>query len=153
MSKFGSFAYLCVISNITWLDFIRACYFNYVLMSWIVKFIINVETKIPGALSFATMENKIFFYWAFCSQLSFYLDKISYSGYQSIPLQNSLSITILCNPEGAFWSLIYRYWSQFWFEYCWLKCVVIFVTAEVWEWISNFISNFTRHVITYPRWH
>ena len=46
------------------------------------------------------------------------------------------------------WSLIYRYWSQFWFEYCWLKCAVIFLTAEVWECISNFISNFTRHVIT-----
>ena len=23
-------------------------------------------------------------------------------------------------------------------------------TVEVWEWISNFISHFTEHVITYP---
>ena len=51
-------------------------------------------------------------------------------------------------PRDPFWSLIYRYWSQFWFEYYWLKCAVIFVTAEVWECISNFISNLTRHVMT-----
>ena len=25
-------------------------------------------------------------------------------------------------------------------------------TIEVWEWISNFISHFTGHVITYPCW-
>ena len=25
-------------------------------------------------------------------------------------------------------------------------------TVEVWEWVSNFISRFTRHVITYPYW-
>ena len=25
-------------------------------------------------------------------------------------------------------------------------------TVEVWEWISNFIPHFTRHVITYPYW-
>ena len=25
-------------------------------------------------------------------------------------------------------------------------------TVEVWEWISNFIPPFTRHVITYPCW-
>ena len=25
-------------------------------------------------------------------------------------------------------------------------------TAEVWEWIYNFIQHFTGHVITYPRW-
>ena len=25
-------------------------------------------------------------------------------------------------------------------------------TVEVWEWISNIISHFTRHVITYPCW-
>ena len=25
-------------------------------------------------------------------------------------------------------------------------------TVEVWEWISNFISHFPGHVITYPCW-
>ena len=25
-------------------------------------------------------------------------------------------------------------------------------TVEVWEWISNTISHFTRHVIIYPCW-
>ena len=25
-------------------------------------------------------------------------------------------------------------------------------TVEVWEWISNFIPHFTRHLITYPCW-
>ena len=25
-------------------------------------------------------------------------------------------------------------------------------TVEVWEWISNFIPHFIRHVITYPNW-
>ena len=25
-------------------------------------------------------------------------------------------------------------------------------TAEVWEWISDFIPHFTRRVINYPRW-
>ena len=25
-------------------------------------------------------------------------------------------------------------------------------TVEVWEWISNFITHFAGHVITYPYW-
>ena len=25
-------------------------------------------------------------------------------------------------------------------------------TTEVWEWISNFISHFTGHEVTYPCW-
>ena len=25
-------------------------------------------------------------------------------------------------------------------------------TVEVWEWISNFVSHLTVHVVTYPRW-
>ena len=25
-------------------------------------------------------------------------------------------------------------------------------TVEVWEWMNNFIPDFTGHVITYPRW-
>ena len=27
-----------------------------------------------------------------------------------------------------------------------------FATAEIWEWMSNLISHFTGHVITYPLW-
>ena len=33
-----------------------------------------------------------------------------------------------------------------------LASLTLVVTVEVWEWISNFASNFTGHVITYPCW-
>ena len=35
---------------------------------------------------------------------------------------------------------------------CVMKLLIHGATVEVWEWISNFITHFTGHVITYPCW-
>ena len=45
--------------------------------------------------------------------------------------------------------LHYKMWDEITYPFLNLNGA----TADVWKWVSNFITQITVHVITYPSWH